>query len=126
MSYILKAFDVHNSGIFIPKLFGLSIGDLAEYTVMQHEKPIPSDIHWEKIPLRPGEKMHEELLTIEECSRASDSNPDDDEVKEFDDYFILRPSTVEYKRQTRIPKPYFSDTAPQLTKHQLLRILADD
>jgi UDP-N-acetylglucosamine 4,6-dehydratase/5-epimerase len=127
--YILKAFDIEPGSIYIPKVFGLSIGNLAEYTVMnQPENVTPSDVHIEKIPLRPGEKMHEELLALEECPRAFDSNPTNDNVKIGDDFFMLLPSTtvINFKRMTHIPEPYFSNTADQLNKQHLLRILADD
>jgi len=106
-----------NSGqILIPMHPALSIGKLAEYSVGASiwEK---GQIKVEPIPIRPGEKMHETLLTVEELEYAMEGNYD---------RVILGPTTgVKTPRDVRLAQPYTSDTAPELTKEQLSELLDD-
>ena len=92
--------------IYIPKLPALSIGKLAEYTV--------GEVEMERIPVRPGEKTHETLVTEEEL----------DFVEDLPGYFNLAPTT-----ESRIPNYtkliYSSDNARQLNKEQLIGLLHD-
>ena len=59
--------------IFVPKIPSMKIADLAEAVAPDAKKKI--------IGIRPGEKLHEVLLTSEESRHT----------KEFDDYFIIEP-----------------------------------
>jgi len=92
--------------ILIPKMPALSIGKMADYILGEYEI--------ERVPLRPGEKKHEELLTIEETEYAVES----------DDFLFLRPTTSE-KVETPC-KPYSSNIAPELSKEDLLNLLKDE
>ena len=101
------ALQVKAGIILIPKMKALSIGKLAQYT-------LGSEFEFEIIPLRPGEKMHEELLTIEETKYATESQ----------DFYYLCPTTsaeVEYPCG-----PYSSVIAPELTKEELMELLKDE
>jgi UDP-N-acetylglucosamine 4,6-dehydratase len=89
--------------ILIPKMKALSIGKLAEYTV--------GDVEFERIPLRPGEKIHETLLTVEETFYASESG----------EYFFLRPTTC--PREDVGIEVYSSDIAPEMSKEELEALL---
>lgn len=103
---IENCIKLESGDILIPKMKALSIGDLAEYILGEK-----IDGRVDAIPLRPGEKMHETLLTIDEVDFATES----------DDYFFLRPSTT-----GRVPgaiRPYSSDMAPKLTKAELMELL---
>jgi UDP-N-acetylglucosamine 4,6-dehydratase len=60
--------------VFVPKLPSMKITDLADAIAPEAEKNI--------IGIRPGEKLHEILLTVEE-SRHS---------REFDEYFAIEPA----------------------------------
>jgi len=101
---------------FIPKMKSLSLAKLAEYT-------IGADHAIEIVPIRPGEKMHETLLTVEEGWYAAQ----DQEHGEFrmcaDGYFILKPTTSE--RYLNALEPYSSDVADEMTKDELLSLLND-
>lgn len=83
---VIKAMELESGHIYVSKMPALSIGKLAEYTVGIQNGSHRSAMTWpiETIPLRPGEKMHETLLTIEERDFATD----------YDDFFDLRPSTA--------------------------------
>ena len=93
--------------ILIPKMKALSIGKLAEYTLGEYES--------ERIPLRPGEKIHETLLTVEECEYAIETS----------EYFVLRPTTAGMV-ESQISEPYASNTAPELTRDELMDLLRNE
>jgi UDP-N-acetylglucosamine 4,6-dehydratase (inverting) len=59
--------------IFVPKIPSMKIMDLAEAIAPEAEKKI--------IGIRPGEKIHEILLTEDEAKHS----------REFDDYFVIEP-----------------------------------
>lgn len=96
--------------ILIPKAKSLSIGELMGYTI--GSKP---EVGIKHIPMRPGEKMHETLLSIEETEFAS---------TEWDGYYILRPTTMQRNVDTILP--YDSSNAPRLTKDELMELLEND
>lgn len=97
---------LHDSGlILIPKMPSLSIGKLAEYTVGLQDAVI--------IPIRPGEKQHETLLTYEEGFYADD----------FGGGFVLRPTIMQMSKNP-IP-PYTSFVANRLTQFELQDLLND-
>lgn len=103
---ILDALELNMPGcIYVPRMPALSIGKLAEYTVGNHPT--------ERIPLRPGEKKHEELVTIEEADRTI----------ETEKFFVIGPPTG-----AKVEKPsnvYASNIAPELTRDELLDLLKD-
>lgn len=97
-----------SGNILIPKVSALSIGKLMEYTIGTPPYGI------ENIPLRAGEKLHETLLSTDETDFAAD----------FGDVFVLRPSTTE--RNFANVQPYSSNSAPELSKEELLELLKND
>lgn len=102
---VIWALKLESGLILIPKMPALSIGKLAEYTVGEAEI--------ERVPLRPGEKLHETLLTIEETEYATESR----------DFFFLRPSTS--LKVEKEAYPFSSDMAPELTREQLDELLRE-
>lgn len=108
---VILALKVESGTILIPKLPALSIGKLAHYT-LDGDDP-NTEIKWERVPYRPGEKAHEELLTIEETKYAVESN----------DFYFLRPNTTE--AVTEEVKPFSSDIARELTQDELKALLND-
>ena len=102
---IVQALKIESGTILIPKMPSLSILKLADYV-------LPEKFEVNSVPLRPGEKMHEELLTVEETKYAVESN----------DFFFLRPTT-EPQNQNTNPLSYSSDIAPELTREQLENLL---
>lgn len=103
---VIQSITGLNGWIYIPKMKALSIGKFADY-ILGEKYP------YVRIPLRPGEKFHETLLTIDECRKAA-GHPN---------YFALPPTTEHHHPYWVIEQPYTSDTAPELTKEELLEML---
>lgn len=107
---VLAALKFKSGEIYIPKMPALSIGKLADYVLGEGEYEV------ESIPLRPGEKMHETLVTEEEMAYTCEENW----------YFVLRPTTSEKVPEDERPLlPYSSDMATELTKEKLMELLND-
>ena len=110
--------NMEGGEIFIPKIPSMKLVDLVE-TIAPH-------LEREVIGLRPGEKMHEVLLTAEESRHTI----------ELDNYYVILPEFspwgtglfAKYHEQGQpINKPfsYSSDTNPtQLTQEELRQIVA--
>jgi len=103
VDFILEALKLESGHIFIPMLPALSIGKMAEYIV--------GDAKVEIIPVRPGEKKHETLITVEELHYAD----------YLDKSWDLSPSTAE--RQTFNLPAYTSDKARQLSRAEFMALL---
>lgn len=107
---VLDALEWNSGQILIPMHKALSIGKLAEYA-LGDIKSIT------RVPIRPGEKMHETLLTVEELQYAIQANHD---------RIILGSSTgLKVPEEDRIKKPYTSDTARVMDKTELMELLDD-
>lgn len=106
---VLKAMDLESGHIYVAKMPALSIGKLAAYVLGDYWK------NWVQVPLRPGEKAHETLLTQEELDFATNCG----------DYFDLRPTTSHRNGENVLDEPYSSDIARELTKEELDKLLAD-
>ena len=110
VQYVVESFEFPSGHIYIPQMPALSIGKLAEYVV--GHKNYTS----QRIDLRPGEKFHETLLTIDELDFAL----------EDDGYYELYPSThPRFSHDQHAQRAYTSDIAPELTRKELLELLDD-
>lgn len=67
--------------IFVPKIPSYKITDVA--------KAIAPEAKLETIGIRPGEKLHEEMITETDCFNTI----------EFDDYFVITPTTKHWSEQ---------------------------
>lgn len=110
---VVKALRFPSGVIYIPMMKALSIEKLAEYILGESYEHVT-------IPIRAGEKMHECLLTIEECDHAFPH------FSEGDNFFLLTPTTSEMYPYHLMQKPYTSDIAEQLTKEELLELLENE
>jgi len=73
VKFVLNNFErMHGGEIFIPKIPSMKVIDLA--------KAMAPDLPHKVIGIRPGEKMHEVMITA------------DDRVVEFDDYYVIKPT----------------------------------
>lgn len=73
VNFVLKDFErMHGGEIFVPKIPSMKIVDLA--------KALAPNLEHKIIGIRPGEKMHEVMITS------------DDRVIEFDDYYVITPT----------------------------------
>ncbi|MGE3163630.1 MAG: SDR family NAD(P)-dependent oxidoreductase [Planctomycetota bacterium] len=93
--------------LFVLKMPALRTGDLVRVFVEEYCErrgwPV-SSIHWRVIGMRPGEKLHEELLTREECQR----------LDEYPDSFVVRPDwlpTPTHSRDTTCGVPASCDSS---------------
>ncbi|MCX6654502.1 MAG: UDP-N-acetylglucosamine 4,6-dehydratase (inverting) [Candidatus Bathyarchaeota archaeon] len=74
--------------VFVPKIPSMSITDLADVIAPKVKRQV--------VGIRPGEKLHEIILTEEEARHA----------KEFDDYFVIEPEHLFWgKDHTKGGKP---------------------
>ena len=112
--YVEQAFEVTPNGlIYIPKMPALDIRNLIAYYIGAGVDP-----GIENVPMRPGEKLHETLLTEEETEYAKFFETD------AGDFFMLRPS-YEHRSPVDDHTPYTSANAPQLTRDDLQTLLKD-
>lgn len=107
---VIQAIGFTSGSILIPKAKSLSIGAMARY-IMRDGNHFPVEI----TPLRPGEKMHETLLTVEETKYADHHE---------DGGFLLFPTTSGFTDSNC--EPYSSDIAEQLTEGELAELLQDN
>ena len=122
---VLKAAHLADRGeIFILKMNALKIIELAEVIVEElaprHGKD-PKSIQYEIIGLRPGEKLHEPLITGEEARYMT----------ETDDMFILHnPALIQYGVDVPVNTKggsfnYNSNEMRHLSKEEIKRLLND-
>ena len=82
VKFVIKCIDMMKGGeIFVPKIPSMKITDLVDAIAPQVRKKI--------IGIRPGEKLHEVLITAEESSHA----------KEFEDHFIIEPEFAFWSKE---------------------------
>lgn len=103
---VLESLNCASGNIYIPKMKSLSIGKLARYVLGDNFDHVI-------IPLRPGEKIHESLLTEDETRHALD----------YGDHFILHPTTDGDMPYHTTVKPYTSEFAPEMTRDELMELL---
>jgi len=113
VDYVIESFMFSSGIIYVPKMPALSIGKLAEYTV-GHLFETGEDAMI-RIPLRPGEKIHETLVTDDELPYTY----------EVQNGFSICPSTSTKYPNPLVEKSYSSDVAEELTKKELLELLDD-
>lgn len=113
VDYVIHSLNFESGQIYIPLMPALSIGKLLEYTLDGQEYEIA------RVPLRPGEKLHETLLTCEEGHYAELGVHGDPHAA----FFVLSPTTGERKETGA--EEYSSDVAEELTKEELEELLND-
>lgn len=116
VEFVIKSLERMDGGeIFVPKIPSMKIMDLANLIAPSAQKEI--------IGIRPGEKLHEDLITKEEARHT----------KEYNDYFIIEPEFSFWKyNEEKGGKPladgfkYTSDTNTQwLTQEDLNKIITN-
>jgi UDP-N-acetylglucosamine 4,6-dehydratase (inverting) len=116
VKFVLQSLDRMTGGeIFIPKIPSMNIVDLADAIAPLCKK--------EFIGIRPGEKLHEVMITEDEASHTL----------EFDDFFIIEPEFSFWEKKgvpggRSLPNGfrYSSDTNSMwLTKNELKELIRD-
>ena len=105
VGFAIEALKLDNGHIYVPVLSGLTIGKLAEYTV--------GDVENQRVSVRPGEKIDETLLTLEEMFY----------VAYHGDFYDLRPITDD--RGLAFEEPYSTDGSDELTREELMALLEE-
>ena len=105
----LESLGLAPSTIFIPRMKSLEIGKMAEYVLGENYEV-------KRIPIRPGEKMHETLVTKEEAPKTFTTAKG----------FILPPSTSEaFPYHLHSNDAYTSENAERLTKEEFMEMIDD-
>lgn len=74
VQFVLDSLErMHGGEIFVPKIPSMRVTDLAE--------AIAPDCHIEYVGIRPGEKLHEAMITEDDARRTL----------EFDSYYVIQP-----------------------------------
>lgn len=120
LDFIIKStLTGKGSEIFVPKLKAYTINDLKDATL-----ELLGNTGIEKIPIRPGEKMHETLIDADEMRHTYETdsiyvvlNPlfDDDTIKQ-------RYPTL---RKIARTEPYSSNYAQKISKDELKKIIVE-
>ncbi len=114
VEFVIKSIQLMKGGeVFVPKIPSMRITDLAEVIAPDAKKKF--------VGIRPGEKIHELLLTSEDAVHS----------KEFDDYFIIEPGYPFRKLEPHtggkpLPKNFFyasNSNTQWLNKDELRKIL---
>ena len=108
--------EMHGGEIFVPKIPSMRVLDLAE--------TIAPGCEVEQIGIRPGEKLHEVLVSEDESRHTL----------ETEEMFVIQPShpwwkSENWSRATRLPEGfrYSSDTNERwLTRHELEELVAPE
>jgi UDP-glucose 4-epimerase len=112
--------DAHGGALYVRKSPAHTVGDLAEVMIAAAGfQPEEYDIR--EVGIRPGEKIHETLISL----------PESLHTKEEDEYFVVLPEEysldvsgkVNRRNMETTPFRYTSDMAPRLSKNDLLEIL---
>lgn len=118
VDFVLKSLQRMRGGeIFVPKIPSMNIMDLA--------RAIAPEAAIKVVGIRPGEKLHEALVPEDEARHTL----------EYDDYYVILPSTPEWAEEIRAMNPegrpcpdgfkYTSDTNTQwLTVDELRTMIA--
>ena len=116
-AYLLERATTAGKGgeVFIPKLLAYRVGDLKDVLLDLFESKNSTEI----ISVRPGEKFHESLLTIDELRNAYESKHDYILI-EKNDFHKIHAHNYE---KTSLNEQYSSDKVKLLTKNELKNIL---
>ncbi len=116
VKFVINCINKMNGGeIFVPKISSMKLIDLADAIAPKAKKTV--------VGIRPGEKIHEILLTEDEARHS----------KEFDNYFMIEPEHPFWdKKQLKVGKKlpegfkYTSDNNQQwLNKGELMKIIKE-
>jgi UDP-N-acetylglucosamine 4,6-dehydratase len=116
VNFVLQSLEIMRGGeIFVPKLPTMNIVDLAETIAPGCKHEIKG--------VRPGEKLHETMVTVDDARRTL----------EFDDHYVIQPDFPwwdEIKTSGGKPVPerfcYSSDTNPQkLSREDLKKMIGE-
>lgn len=121
LDLILRALKNGRGGeIFIPKLKAYKVGDIKDAIV----EVLKSKSETEIISIRPGEKIHESLISYDELNNTFENNDDYVIVdKQLQDLGFIESNKL---IKTTLNHQYSSDKVELLTKSQLKELLVNE
>lgn len=113
VNMVLQAFELSGGGeVFVPKIPSMKITELA--------KAIAPEMETVEVGIRPGEKLHETMITSEDSRHTID----------IGDYYVIRPETFAYRGPEGVPVPdsfsYNSGTNKDWLSVEELRLSLQD
>ena len=88
VQFVLNSLErMHGGEIFVPKIPSMNIMDVA--------KVVAPECRTETIGIRPGEKLHEALITSDDAYHTV----------EFDDHYVIQPNDVWWNREDYLKTP---------------------
>ena len=106
--------------LFVPKLKAYIVGDLKDAIL----ELLDSHAEIEKINVRPGEKFHESLISLDEVRNTYETEMDyvvfDKDVK------LSPPPQIPYQQKSALTDQYSSDKVELLSKEELKEILINE
>ncbi len=121
---VVNAQDLMTSGeVFVLKMDALRIGDLAQVLIEQYAERVghhPEEIDIEVIGSRPGERIHEKLISYDESLETS----------ELDRLYVILPqidipgyNPTNYSDATPVNGEYTSEDQELLSKPEIVRLI---
>jgi FlaA1/EpsC-like NDP-sugar epimerase len=117
---VLKAVESTKGGeIFVIKMKSLRIRDLAQAMIEEVSRTqgkLSSSVQIQVGGIRPGEKIHEELMTEDEAANC----------RETSEFYVITPRTIANKTtkgKRRTPGPYTSKEGPFMNKEEIRSLL---
>lgn len=121
---VLEAYEQMTSGeVFVLKMPAFRVGTLAKAMVQEFSPRMghsSNEIEIEIIGARPGERIHEKLISADEC----------DQARELEDMFVILPQIeapgydeVNYSDAQSVDEEYTSASGDHLSKESILELL---
>ena len=106
-----ECINLESGEIYVPKLKSMSIREMFAYAIGD----ISGEDRFRQVPMRPGEKMHETLVTEEEGEF----------VTGYSDSFVIRPTTTK-RNNPLLGIPFTSENSERLSHDELTELLKND
>ena len=117
LNLIFRALKNGKGGeVFVPKLKAYRVGDIKDAII----EVLKSNTEVENIPVRPGEKIHESLISFDELSNTFENEEDYMIIdKQIQNWYM---KNIKLKKSA-INHQYSSDKVEVITKHKLKELL---
>lgn len=103
-----ECLSLESGEIYVPKLKSLSVLEMFKIVIGEGTR-------YEQVPMRPGEKLHETLITEEETAFCD----------LHEGHYVLRPTTTMRKNPVH-RTPFTSENADRLTQEELVELLKNE
>ena len=117
LDLIFRALENGKGGeVFVPKLKAYRVGDIKDAVI----EVLKSENKVENIPVRPGEKIHESLISFDELSNTFENEQDYIIIdKQIQNWFLKDSDFV----KTSLKEQYSSNNVEFFTKNELKQVL---